>query len=874
MAIETLYADAHITGTFSNPANAVGPADGNWAGDLNANASYTSRWSMANPTGQTPQGTHTISVLARKGSNSGTPTIQINLYRNGVLIRSGSAQNVTDSTFGQEILQTFSAADLEPVNDVEIEVVQTGVGGSPSTRNSAQIELIEWEGDFITVTSIVKVEGETTQQSEANQKVVTTEFPKVFGDFSIVGQEAVITGPDTGDITFPKPGGTVENTLLIMWCGHAGHASTGVTWTPPAGWTQIGVTLNQSGESHSVAFYKVAGPSEPADYTFSEDNVNRKHGLMLAVNGVDPNDPIHVNNQLGDANDVGAGITADITTTDIDRLLLIGLHKEQAGDVSPGVWSHPSADMTELYSEFSDDADDQQALGGYAELGATATTYNRTFEIDTGVEADNGQWTFVALNPALTGGSVLKVEGEIIQKTEQDLNPRALARLRAENLEGTEAVLSVRDRLRLVGESVEVIEADIAVRALLREIQELGDLSEAVSAHRGRLQQEGETVEGSEVTDGIRGILRQEGETGELSEAEEHYRGLFREISETLESTESTLRFLDLIRVLSESVDVTDDELRFMALVRTENETTSISEQDLSLLSLLRLISETSEISEADITVVTDTTGAIIKVEGESISVSEGDLLFMNLVRVVSELVDLADDDLRVMALVRIEDETTSLTTDDISALGLLKLVAENEEITEADIHVISDVTNLIVKVEGESISVTESTLTFLDLVRVVAESIDASESELRLRTLVRVEDEDMFALESDISARVMVRIENEVTELAEAIIAARSLLQMEQESITLTEMDLHQLGRSVVVSEDSFIEEISLKILGAVLPTPAFVEATVKLVRTSRSVQIKDSTRCVSVGSIRSVDIVDSRRRVDVVSSRRDVEW
>lgn len=149
MATETLYATSHITGTFSNPNNAVGSETLNWAGDLNLNTNYTSRWAIGDPVNPLTSGftTHTVTVQARKGTNTGTPTIQLNLYENGTLVKAlTAAVNVTSLT-GQLISGTFSTSEITNRNNIEVEVVQVSAGGSPTARNSAQINYIQLDAD-------------------------------------------------------------------------------------------------------------------------------------------------------------------------------------------------------------------------------------------------------------------------------------------------------------------------------------------------------------------------------------------------------------------------------------------------------------------------------------------------------------------------------------------------------------------------------------------------------------------------------------------------------------------------------------------------------------------------------------------------------
>lgn len=142
-ATETIWASSHITGTFTNPNNALNATDAVWAGQLNTNVSQTSRWAMGNPS-STITSTQTINIIARKGSNSGTPTIALNLYENGTLVQSIAGATSITSTTGQTVTGTFNASAITNPANVEIEVVMTAAGGNASTRNSAQIDSIEW----------------------------------------------------------------------------------------------------------------------------------------------------------------------------------------------------------------------------------------------------------------------------------------------------------------------------------------------------------------------------------------------------------------------------------------------------------------------------------------------------------------------------------------------------------------------------------------------------------------------------------------------------------------------------------------------------------------------------------------------------------
>lgn len=144
----TLYATSHITGSANNPNNALGAADGQWAGIINDNTSWTSRWAMDDPAGALT-GTQTISVLASKGSNSNDPSMSINLYENGSLVQSVASTTTITSTTGQVVSGTFNASAISNPANVEIEVLTTSNSGSPSKRNSVQIDDIQWTVNIV-----------------------------------------------------------------------------------------------------------------------------------------------------------------------------------------------------------------------------------------------------------------------------------------------------------------------------------------------------------------------------------------------------------------------------------------------------------------------------------------------------------------------------------------------------------------------------------------------------------------------------------------------------------------------------------------------------------------------------------------------------
>jgi hypothetical protein len=144
MATETLYATSHLAGDFLNPNNALGVADGVWAGDVNVNASPTSRWAIGNPVHPLTFGhtTHTVSVLARKGSNTGNPTVAVDLFENGTLVKALVSATTVTSTTGVSLSGTFATTDITNPNNIEVRVVVSGAAGGTTARNTAQVDAI------------------------------------------------------------------------------------------------------------------------------------------------------------------------------------------------------------------------------------------------------------------------------------------------------------------------------------------------------------------------------------------------------------------------------------------------------------------------------------------------------------------------------------------------------------------------------------------------------------------------------------------------------------------------------------------------------------------------------------------------------------
>jgi len=164
---ETKWASSLITGTCTNPTNAYGATNSTWAGDVNVNVSCTDRYAMEDTSGPL-ESTQTINVIARKGSQSGNPTLAINLYENGSLVQAIVGATSITSTTGQTVSGTFNASAISDASLVEIEIVVVGAGGSPSARNSAQFDSIEWAVSYNNPLTIAATGTQTAQVEQGS----------------------------------------------------------------------------------------------------------------------------------------------------------------------------------------------------------------------------------------------------------------------------------------------------------------------------------------------------------------------------------------------------------------------------------------------------------------------------------------------------------------------------------------------------------------------------------------------------------------------------------------------------------------------------------------------------------------------------------
>ena len=135
--------------------------------------------------------------------------------------------------------------------------------------------------------------------------------------------------------TLNKPSGVSSGNVLIAAIS---HGNSSVTITPPSGWILINA---YSGWSPSYVYYKIAGVSEPANYTWTFNAAETASGVITNFTGTFCNSPVGVSSVTPTT-----GYTALSVTTALPNQMLVAVY---SGGGSNNNWSTP-AGMTAGYS--------------------------------------------------------------------------------------------------------------------------------------------------------------------------------------------------------------------------------------------------------------------------------------------------------------------------------------------------------------------------------------------------------------------------------------------------------------------------------------------------------------------------------------------
>ncbi|MCX7627452.1 MAG: hypothetical protein N2Z69_03460, partial [Methylophilaceae bacterium] len=229
-------------------------------------------------------------------------------------------------------------------------------------------------------------------------------------------------------LTISKPAGTVTNDVMVATITARPRT---VVITPPAGWTLLQTHQSTNTDAASIrmnTYYKVAGASEPASYTwtFGGSSHAGASGGIVSFFGVDTASPINVSG--GNTTSNGSNHTANsISTTMASTMLVSSL----AFPGTPSDWAPPSG-MTEAVDVASHAR--PNVLGISLEMNykihvAAGATGNQTASAaPSGTDAGFGVAHILALKPLADhyaishGGSGTNCQVQPVTITAHDVN--------------------------------------------------------------------------------------------------------------------------------------------------------------------------------------------------------------------------------------------------------------------------------------------------------------------------------------------------------------------------------------------------------------------------------------------------------------------
>lgn len=203
----------------------------------------------------------------------------------------------------------------------------------------------------------------------------------------------------TGSVVVSKPAGTVSGDVMIATIGVRPLAAVVTT---PAGWAPL---RRVDGVSSSLlTYWKVAGGSEPASYTWTVDASTGMVGGIMSFTGVDTTS-IPVNIDGGQVAMAGtSSVTAPSVTTTVPNAMLITTYSIN----STANWTPPSG-MTEVYDiksvAYDGVATNGVSLSANYALQSSSGASGAKVSTNNSVDMDAGGAQTIALHPAGTVGT-------------------------------------------------------------------------------------------------------------------------------------------------------------------------------------------------------------------------------------------------------------------------------------------------------------------------------------------------------------------------------------------------------------------------------------------------------------------------------------
>jgi hypothetical protein len=156
------------------------------------------------------------------------------------------------------------------------------------------------------------------------------------GTISFVGSSG--NAVDALTLTIARPPGVQAGDVMVAGVGGRG---TGALPAPSGSWTEL--LTDSIGDFRQTVWYRVAGESEPADYTWSMPATRRVAGGITAYRGVSNSTPIDA---VASQAAISATITAPSITTTVADTMLVGIFGVQDSTALTGPasmamrWNH------------------------------------------------------------------------------------------------------------------------------------------------------------------------------------------------------------------------------------------------------------------------------------------------------------------------------------------------------------------------------------------------------------------------------------------------------------------------------------------------------------------------------------------------------
>lgn len=161
-------------------------------------------------------------------------------------------------------------------------------------------------------------------------------------------------GGSGSSIVLTKPSGTVSGDLLIALVQIQNVANT--VNSVPSGWSLIDTqnTGPDSYDNHTALYYKVAGGSEPADYTWGFSGSNNVGGVMGCWSGCASSSPIGGTAKAQDTNFDTTEAAPSVTVSGTGSWVLAVLAWEGSSNYSSGPGSYTRRDSDNGTPSFAD----------------------------------------------------------------------------------------------------------------------------------------------------------------------------------------------------------------------------------------------------------------------------------------------------------------------------------------------------------------------------------------------------------------------------------------------------------------------------------------------------------------------------------------